>query len=309
MKWESSSRWYVLGLELEMPMALLGKGFWELDSAIRAICGDDLYLTTSRMKEPGIEMRDGKVRSKRAEEIYEKAIRAIKSGRLRGREVDERESEGGEFVAVKFNDGRAWYLNPKPYGMQVLVRDFLEWALIERIPITDVVSQTLGFSKQYQGKFHPQKVALQATAQVVWYHEPLLSIVKLEKHPLIQQILGHAYSSKNSFRDIVKMLDPRPGSERGKLKTRERLEPVRYPPKPIPDISNRENGNFLALKTACRALFNALKHLAPTLASRDFLSHPLVELCLISRNDIIKDMAVDWLAEVEADFPLPLVDF
>lgn len=193
MKWEISSRWYVLGQELEVPLALIDKDFWWLDSAISAICGDDLYLTTSRIKGPDISMGGSQVRSKRADEIYKKAVRAIKSGRLRGREVDERDSEEGEFVVAKFNNGWTRYINPRSYGMQVLVRDFLEWVLIERIPITDMVSQQLGFSKQYQGKFHPQKVVLQATAQVIWYYEPLLSIVGLEKHSLIREILGHAY--------------------------------------------------------------------------------------------------------------------
>ncbi len=307
MKNKSSSKWYVLGAE--KPVCFFNRGLCDLDLAIETICGRDLYLITSRMKEKGIELITSRVRSKRAEAIYEKAMRAIKSGRLKAREVDERDSEGKESVAVQFDDGRAWYLNPKPYGMQVLIKDFLEWALSERISLSDMISEELGFNKQYEGKFHPKKIVMQATAQVVWYYEKRLPITKLSKHPLIRQMVGYAYSSKNSFRDIVKQLDPRPKSDRRKPKAKEQLPSVSSPPKPIPGISSSDDGNFLVLKTACKALFNALKHFDPLLSSEELLSHPLVELCLVDRSEIIRDMAVDWLTEVEAAFPLCLRHF
>jgi hypothetical protein len=185
--------------------------------------------------------------------------------------------------------------------------DFLEWALSERIPVSDSFSQALGFSKHHRGKFHRKKFVLLATVQVIWYYE-LRPIAKLREHPLIRKMFDQNYCRKNSFRNIVKLVDPRPESERVKPKATKQVDTVHYPPKPIPGISSRD-GNFLALKTASKALFNALKHLQPSLSSTELLSHPLVELCLVDKHEIIKHMAAHWLVEVEAGFPMRLSDF
>jgi hypothetical protein len=191
--------------------------------------------------------------------------------------------------------------------VEVPIEDFLEWALSERVPISDLFSQGLGFSKHHRGKFHSKKFVQQATVQVIWHYEQC-PITKLGKHPLVRMMFDQDYCGKNSFRNIVKRVDPRPRSERGKVKAAKLLDNVHYPPKSIPSICSR-NGNFLALKTACKALFNALKHLEPSLPSTELLSHPLVKLCLVDRHEIIKNMAVNWLAEVESSFPLHLNDF
>jgi len=283
------------------------EGFHALGSAIATVYGEDLYSYSSLVKKGPMRRYSGGVPSKKFEEIYEMAMRAIKSGRLKFREVDQRDSKQDYIPVVQFGDGDVWYFKPNFHGMEVPIEDFLEWALSERMPISDLVSQALGFSKHYRGKFHPKKFVLQATVQVIWYYEHW-PIAKLGEHPLLREMFDQDYCGNNSFRNIVKLVDPRPRSERGKPKATKRVDTVHYPPKPIPGISSR-NGNFLALKTTCKALFNALKHLKPYLSSIELHSHPLVELCLVDRHVIIKNMAISWLAEVEASFPLRLNDF
>lgn len=270
--------------------AVFVEGFHPLDLAIRTVYGKDLYTHT--IYAGGLtDYFYLVVRLEKADEIYEMAMRAIKSGRLKAREVD----QSGE--VLKFSNHR----------VEVPFEDFLDWALSERISVSDPFSQALGFSKYHREKFHPKKFVLLATAQVIWYYEQR-PIAKLGEHPLMRKMFDQSYCRKNSFRNIVKLVDPRPQSERGKPKATKLLDSVHYPPKPIPGISRRD-GNFLALKTACKALFNALKHLKPSLSSTELLSHPLVELCLVDRHEIIKHMAAKWLAEVNANFPLCLHDF
>ncbi len=292
----------------------LRKGFCELDFAIRIAYGEDLYPHTSCMKADNITLTSSSTRSKKAEEIYEKAKKAIKSRHLRARKVDQRDSQGGEFVAVRFvskdHGEQTWSINPKVHGFEMLIIDFLQWAFIEKFAIPERTSQLLGLSKRFGGKFHFKTVVWQAIAQVIWHYEPSMSISGLANHWLIEKVCKKHYDKKNSFRDIVKSVDPRPESDRRKPKSTMPSAPIHYPPKLIPGILlTDQTRDFIALKTACKALFNALKLYDPSLQSSSLVLHPLVELYLGGVNEIIRDMSLDWLAEVETKFPLSLDSF
>ncbi len=134
------------------------KGFHTLDLAIEMVYGKDLYSYTSRVQKGCTGFSSGKVRSKKAEKIYEMAMKAIKSGRLKAREVDQRDSKQEEIPGTVFSDGEVWYSNFNFHGMEVPIEDFLAWALSERVPISDMFYPGARIQQALPREIPPQKV-------------------------------------------------------------------------------------------------------------------------------------------------------
>ena len=153
-------------------------------------------------------------------------------------------------------------------------------------------------------KISSQKTCTSGNSSSDWHYEQW-PIAKLGRHPcfgrcLIKTTVGTIFRNMSNWSTLDQSQSE--GSQRQQRRWIQFTIPIN------PGISSR-NGNFLALKTACKALFNALKHLESSLSSTELLSHPLVNFVLVDRHEIIKHMAAHWLTEVEARFPLRLNDF
>jgi hypothetical protein len=293
----------------------LTRGLCSLNTAIKLLCADEIPVLRNSIKLDNGTFLSDEALPEKSKEIYEKAIKAIKSGKLSAKEI--KDSSPSQEVLMKTiskdqkKEEPFLTIYPESYQVLVFMKDFLQWALIDGIPISKKMLQFLRLANPLTDTPNSKHMVLQATAQVVWHYEEI-SIAKLENHWAIKKILTTSYSSKNTFRQIVKIVDPRPISRRAKQRKEASAGKLPYPPVPIPNISLiNENGmvqDLISLRTVCKVLFNALKLLAPNLQPNELKQHPLIELYLEKSTELIKDLSSDWLTEVELFFPLSIED-
>ncbi len=291
------------------------KSTCDLDTALSSLCGGEYYKSGVQIKIGDFACYTSKSRTEMGDVVYEQATRAIELGRLPIHKGGKEEITRDEPLFV-IKTG----LGSNPISMvpgstcsdyQVLIIDVLQWMILEKISVSPRILTLLRLRSSFEWKL--KNLVLQATAQAIWNQDPGICITKMARHPIIEEVLGRTYKSKNTVRDIIKLVDPRPKSKKGKPKKQQDSIAQPYPPKPIPGVffidTDETWVDFLALRAACKALINALMCLGYPVQTQQWNCHSLVGFYLEAMSEMVKDISLSWAAEVEASFPLSFHSF